>query len=952
MSDDSPQDQSPHVSVPAASALSVAPGRATLVSADGEITELSQADAEKRLSEEPLLTCHTYFTARRLGLTKAPPWPLHFDVLELFAFVRPARFCLPTAGGLARALGLGVPQDLEEEALALVDAARVLLEELAKPSYPNKPKIRRTAKTMMQGGWPWGQAVLDALGDDRSADKEDWSSGIDVWNELQEWQDRGQEGEPGTVPVAPDEARQRLTDILGERREPRATQSDYSALATEAFLPRQEKGHPNIVLSEAGTGIGKTAAYIAPASVWAEKNGPSVWISTYTKNLQRQIDQELDHLFPDPQEKAEKVVIRKGRENYVCLLNVQESVGGGGRGTLLRSPISIGLVVQWIRHTRDGDMVGGDFPAWLTPIVTQTPGRTQAQGIQAAGLTDRRGECIFAACPHYRKCFIERVVRKARHAQIVIANHALVMNQAAVDQAFAAIDPEKKASGGNEWSRHFILDEGHHLFDAADNTFASHLSGLEGAELRRWIRGPEGGGRRGGRGRGLLDRVGDLIGDDDFAEESLRESVQAASALPGPGAITRIAEGTTQGPIETFLALVHQQVLARASNPDSPFNLQCPPHPLIDGLLEASEGAIHALERVAQPMTELAKALKDRLDDDAETLDTATRVRIDGTVRGLERRARLIIPSWIFMLRALKAQTPEEFVDWFGIDRAYGRDMDAGLYRHWIDPTVPFADAVLEPSQGTLITSATLRDVLPDDPSDDGICEDWQSAEIRTGAVHLAMPAVRAHFSSPFDYPAQTKVIVVRDINRNAVDQVASAYRELFKAVHGGALGIFTAINRLRNVYDKIAAPLHEAGLTLYGQHVDAMDAGTLVDLFRAEEDSCLLGTDAVRDGVDVPGRSLRLVVFDRVPWPQPSILHKARREAFAERNYDDMITRLRLKQAFGRLIRRAEDKGIFVILDARMPSRLKTAFPPGVEIERMGLAEAIEVTESFLGHE
>jgi ATP-dependent DNA helicase DinG len=127
------------------------------------------------------------------------------------------------------------------------------------------------------------------------------------------------------------------------------------------------------------------------------------------------------------------------------------------------------------------------------------------------------------------------------------------------------------------------------------------------------------------------------------------------------------------------------------------------------------------------------------------------------------------------------------------------------------------------------------------------------------------------------------------------------------------------------------------------------MDTGSLVEIFRTEERSCLLGTDAVRDGVDVPGRSLRLIVFDRVPWPRPSILHRARRKAFTRSRYDDMITRLRLKQAYGRLIRRATDSGVFVMLDPMMPSRLAGAFPDSVEIERVGLADAVATTRDFL---
>ena len=205
------------------------------------------------------------------------------------------------------------------------------------------------------------------------------------------------------------------------------------------------------------------------------------------------------------------------------------------------------------------------------------------------------------------------------------------------------------------------------------------------------------------------------------------------------------------------------------------------------------------------------------------------------------------------------------------------------------------------------------------------------------GAAHLSPLISRVSLASPFNYVDNTRVLVVTDVRKDDFAQVAAAYRELFLAAGGGALGLFTAIARLREVHARIAAPLDKAGLPLYAQHVDAMDISTLVDIFRAEEDACLLGTDAVREGVDVPGRALRLMVFDRVPWPRPDILHKARRAFFGKRGYDDAMTRLRLKQAFGRLIRRDTDRGIFVLLDPMMPSRLKTAFPPGVTYLRVG---------------
>ena len=133
-------------------------------------------------------------------------------------------------------------------------------------------------------------------------------------------------------------------------------------------------------------------------------------------------------------------------------------------------------------------------------------------------------------------------------------------------------------------------------------------------------------------------------------------------------------------------------------------------------------------------------------------------------------------------------------------------------------------------------------------------------------------------------------------------------------------------------------------------QHVDPLDTTTLVDIFRSETDACLLGTDAVRDGIDVPGESLRLIVFDRVPWPRPDILHKARRRVFGGGRYDDRLTRGKLRQAYGRLVRRADDRGVFVLLDPALPSRLTGAFPPGVQVERVGLAQAVEITRAFVG--
>ena len=907
------------VRIPDAPALAVGLKESAWIGTDGEVVMLDSAAAAKRARTEMPFVCHARACARRLGV----PGFAAYDLLELFAFVRPARFCVPTPQGLAEALGLPAPKGLAEAAQTLrAVAARLLLELAARGSKADRD-APAVARAMGRAEWPWASVVLHAL--DTFQEEHGGAAGLNVWDRLPAWSDQAPPRPPGQAPVGAAEARARLAEMLGVEAEERPQQADYASAVALAFAPREASGEPNLVLAEAGTGVGKTAGYIAPASVWAEKNAGAVWISTFTRNLQHQIDGELDRLYPTAEDKAEHVVIRKGRENYLCLLNLEDSV----RALPLRpgDAVAVGLMTRWAARSRDGDMVGGDFPGWLADLLGR--GRTLA-------LTDRRGECIYSACAHYGKCFIERGVRRARHARIVVANHALVMIQAALGTGEEGGLPTR-----------YVFDEGHHVFHAADSAFAAHLTGQETHALRRWLVGAEGG-RRGAPGssriRGLRRRTEDLIAGDEVLESLIEAVTRAAQALPAEGWHQRLAEESATGATEKFLTSVRAQVYARARETGNPYSLEAEVHPPLPAVLDSAAALAEALHRLQEPLKRFHARLAQRLDDEAANLDSDTRRRIDAICRSIERRGLNQLTAWRGMLAALREDTPAEFVDWLAVERLDGRDHDIGLYRHWIDPSIPFAASVLAPAHGAVITSATLTDGSGDAEAD------WSAAEARVGATHLPRPALRARVPSPFDYARQTRVFVVKDLRRDDMDLVAAAYRELFLAARGGALGLFTAISRLRAVHQRIGAPLEASGLSLYAQHVDPMDTATLVDIFRAEEDSCLLGTDAVRDGVDVPGRSLRLIVFDRVPWPRPDIPHRARRALFGNRTYDDSLTRLRLKQAFGRLVRRGDDRGVFVLLDSRVPTRLLGAFPAGVEVQRLGLAEAVAESRNFLG--
>jgi ATP-dependent DNA helicase DinG len=863
-----------------------------IVDAGGEPREASRGEAIARAAETPHVLLNAPLIGQRLGY----PEISGLDLLELFAFIHPARFAVPTAAGLSRALGLAPPDDEVDAAAALGRIATFLLQRLDEPDWPEREGAWTSNATLQRLGWGWAGLIGARLERPERGERM-------LFARLPQWEEAAERPPPRTVTVSEGDARDRLAALTGSGAEPREGQRAMAQAVTQVFAPRQAAGAPNMLLDEAGTGIGKTLAYLAPASLWAERAGGTVWISTFTKALQRQLDAEGPRIIADPMDRARRIVVRKGRENYLCLLNLEDALQGAFAG---RAAILAQLAGRWAAYTRDGDMVGGDLPGWL-PSLFRRAG--------AAALTDRRGECVYAGCPHYRRCFIERAERAGREADLVIANHALVMVNA--------------ARGRPDAPTRILFDEGHHLFDAADSTFSVALGGQEAIEMRRWIVGPEG--RSRGRRRGLAARLMDVASYDEEGARALDAAVEAAKALPSDGWLQRLAEDAPFGPIEALLAEVRGTVYARAKAQDAGYGLETELAEPDGALVEAAAKALEMLEALQKPLAALARRLEAVLEDAPDWLDSQARARVEGAINGISWR-RDALSAWIALLGRIGGSADADFVDWLAIDRVEGREYDVAIHRHWLDPTRPLARTVLEPAHGVLVTSATLRG-----------SEDWDAAEARTGALHMPTPAGRFETASPFDYQNATEVLVVTDIGRNDVAALAGAYARLIEAAGGGTLGLFTAIQRLKAVHARIADRLARAGLPLFAQHVDPIDAGTLVDMFRDDPHASLLGTDALRDGVDVPGDSLRLVVMERVPWPRPTVLHAARRLAFGGSAYDDRVIKARLAQAFGRLIRRQGDRGVFVILSAAMPSRFLAAFPPEVRVSRVPLDVAID---------
>ena len=268
-----------------------------LATADGT-RAVSRAEAIRVAADTPVILLNAPLVGQRLGYAELSG----LDLLELFAFLHPARFAVPTPAGLARAVDLSPPDRDEDVASFLLEAAAALLA-VTETDWPEREGAWMAAASLQRLRWPWAPAVLERLR--KPETNERW-----LFGRLPEWEEGAPRPAPRTVPIEPGEAEARLATLTGAGAEARPGQRAYAAAASAAFGPRAVRDAPNLVLAQAGTGIGKTLGYLAPAATWAEKAGGVVWISTFTKALQRQLAAETERLYPDPVLRRDRVVTR------------------------------------------------------------------------------------------------------------------------------------------------------------------------------------------------------------------------------------------------------------------------------------------------------------------------------------------------------------------------------------------------------------------------------------------------------------------------------------------------------------------------------------------------------------------------------------------------------------------------------------------------------------------
>ena len=268
---------------------STQPMRASGSPAMARCARRARGEAIARAAETPHILLNAPLTGQRLGY----PDLSGLDLLELFAFVHPARFAVPTVPGMCRALGIAVPEGEIATVEALGAIAEALLARLGDQDWPEREGAWTSNATLAPARLGLGGADRRAAGAAGARPSGCCSRGCQQWDEGAE--------RPRRAPFrfGEDDAIARLAELTGAGAEPREGQKAMAAAVAGIFAPRRAAGEPNMLLAEAGTGIGKTLAYLAPASLWAERAGGAVWVSTFTKALQRQLDAEGARLIAD-----------------------------------------------------------------------------------------------------------------------------------------------------------------------------------------------------------------------------------------------------------------------------------------------------------------------------------------------------------------------------------------------------------------------------------------------------------------------------------------------------------------------------------------------------------------------------------------------------------------------------------------------------------------------------
>lgn len=643
-----------------------------------------------------------------------------------------------------------------------------------------------------------------------------------------------------------------------------------------------------IALIEAGTGTGKSVAYLLPAILNALKNQERTVISTHTINLQEQL------LFKDipfllkALDLDLKVVLVKGMNNYLCLRKLHDY--SAERNTLSQDEVNeLDKVIGWSEKTKDGSR--SDLPFMPSLNLWQE-------------VSCESDACSHIECPDYKECHFFKARKEAEEANLLIVNHHLL----AVD---LSSKQESPAGGLLPAYKRVIIDEAHHLEDVATEYFAKRVTKWDLQRIFSRLISDKKLDSRPGRLNQLKQKINeqfpqqdqtiipilsrieiDLAGEKQLISHHIQEAFQALTFFFNHISIEKEEEGSERKWRLRKEHLKHplwkSEVLSK-----------------MQALIDALKRYVHALESLEMDIKHLNN---ERLNEKTKNL----RLEIGAFSNRLSKAAQTIS-------RFIEEEHTKETVRWMEI-----RPMRSFLNMHLVfaelDISKMLEENLFKPLDTVILSSATLA-----------TRKTFQFIKKRLGLSEGSKTIVEKIYESPFDFEKQALLVVPKDIEDPSNPKFSkSAAEHVFNAIlacKGQAFVLFTSFSMLKSMHAHLEERLAKNQFPTLVQGQDQRK--TLLEKFKTTKRAVLFGTDSFWEGVDVVGDALRCVIIVKLPFRVPSEpIIQARSEAIDEDGGDSFLEYtvptaiVKFKQGFGRLIRNKQDRGCIVCLDKRLLSK------------------------------
>ena len=643
--------------------------------------------------------------------------------------------------------------------------------------------------------------------------------------------------------------------------EHRPPQIDMLRAVTQAF-----NNHRHLLV-EAGTGTGKSMAYLIPAALWAMQNNTRVVISTNTINLQ---DQLINKDIPDLQKALGidlRAVVMKGRANYLCPRRFQNMLRRGPENP--DEMRIMGKVMVWLLQTKTGDRSEINLNG---PIEREIWSRLSAEdeGCSTENCIKRTG----GTCPFYR------VKQAAQSAHVIIVNHALLLADVATANR---VLPEYG---------YLIVDEAHHMEDATTNALGFNTSRQAVERFLRELGGPN----SGALGR-VLVVLQNAIAPDDYALANSLVAQASDMAFHFDNLSQRFFSAIEQFLFEQRegqpVGSYAQQVRILPATRTLPSWMD------VEITWDEAEKPLHALSDLLGKILQGLGDVMELLDEGAE--------EVASSLSSIYRR----LNEFLLNVNGMVFEPNANTIYWVEIN-SNGKRLALNTAPLHIGPLMQ--KYLWHEKNAIIMTSATLTAA--------GEFDYLRGRLFAEEAYEMAV-------GSPFDYEGSAMLYVANDIpepgdrqgHQRAIEQ---GILRLAQATGGRALVLFTSYEQLKRTSQAIGTLLARSDIRVYEQGEGA-SANTLLENFRSDERAVLLGTRSFWEGVDVPGEALQVLVIAKLPFDVPSDpIVAARSETFEDpfSQYSLPEAILRFRQGFGRLIRTQSDRGLVAILDRRVMTK------------------------------